>query len=71
MKPVALLFFTAALLCGGCAVENFDPASVRPTSSPALPDMTAKPDKIQRAAIMSGEQPDWHRSSPPTIPLKK
>lgn len=71
MKLFILLFPCIALLCSGCAVENLDPASVRPSSSPIQPDRMAKPNKQQRGAIMSGEKPDWRVTSEPPAAARK
>lgn len=71
MKKIFSLSLSLFLLCGGCAIENLDPASVRPAASPSQPGIMDKPSKQQRTAIMSGDKPDWSQGPSPRYPDKK
>lgn len=50
------------IMVSGCAVENFDPNKIhisQPKST--MPNQYDRPTPSQRAAIMSGERPDWDK----------
>ncbi len=53
-------FLIITMMVSGCAVENFDPNkhSINRFSE-VMPRQYEKLTKSQRAAIMSGERPDW------------
>lgn len=59
----AIFSLVVTVMLSGCAVKNFNPNKTHINQSSAVmpPGQYGKPTKSQRAAIMSGERPDWGR----------